>query len=107
MPARNRYLFFVLPLLLAVTGFYVISRARRTQSTAKQPDSFIRTRCIDEAGNPMNDADGRLQYRCLDRKALLAQSGDPAAVRELADAVVEFNGTGGAPAVVLDQFEAR
>jgi hypothetical protein len=55
----------------------------------------------------MNDADGRLQYRCLDRKALLAQSGDPAAVRELADAVVEFNGTGGAPAAVLDQFEAR
>lgn len=55
----------------------------------------------------MTNDDGRLQYRCLERKALLAQSGDTAAVRELAIAAVEFNGTAGAPAAVLDQFEER
>jgi hypothetical protein len=45
--------------------------------------------------------------RCLDRKAVLAQSGDPAAVRELAIAAFEFNGTAEAPADILDEFEAR
>ena len=55
----------------------------------------------------MEDDDGRLQYRCIDRKALLAQNADPEAVRELADAVVEFNGTAGAPQALLNQFEDR
>jgi hypothetical protein len=73
----------------------------------KLENSFIRTKCLDETGQVMGNEDGRLQYRCIDRKALLAQNADPEAVRELTDAVVEFNGTAGAPQALLNQFEER
>lgn len=105
---RTRLLSAALALLLTVACFYAISRTVRDRPTSnRDEDSFIRTKCRDETGQAMSNDDGRLQYKCIDRKALLAQNADPQAVRELADAVVEFNGTAGAPQALLNQFEER
>lgn len=104
---RTRVLSAALALPLAAVCFYAISRTVIDRSTSKSKDSFILTKCLDETGQVMGNDDGRLQYRCIDRKALLAKNADPEAVRELADAVVEFNGTAGAPQALLNQFEER
>ena len=97
--------------LVVLAGFYAVQRLPRighSQQASRVPQkAFSRTKCLDEKGQVMSNDDGRLEYRCIDRKALLAQSGQPQAIRELADAVVEFNGTSDAPEVVLNEFEER
>lgn len=97
---------------LSIAAFFAVVRVlvrghslRAASSTIQ--NAFSRTKCLDEKEQVMRNDDGRLQYRCIDRKALLAQSGDSQAVRELADAVVEFNGTSDTPEALLNEFEER
>jgi len=85
----------------------VLARGRFHDGVSRTQVSFSDKKCLDEKGRVMSNDDGRLQYRCIDRKALLALSGDPRTVRELAEAVVEFNGTDEAPEAVLSEFEER
>jgi hypothetical protein len=109
---RTRAFSVIAGFLVILAGFYAVQRLPRIshsqQVGSRVPqNAFLRTKCLDEKGQVMSNDDGRLQYRCIDRKALLAQSGQPQAIRELADAVVEFNGTSDAPEVVLNEFEER
>src|SRR5207253_7166316 len=105
----------VLCAVIALSGIVVISIAvlmpirgcSQQPASATRRDWFSPTKCVDENGQVMRNDDGRLQFRCIDRRALLAQSDDPQAVRELANAVVEFNGTADAPEAVLNEFEDR
>ena len=94
---------------IAVVSIAVLALARGhfRGGTSSTQVSFSEKKCLDEKGRIMSNDDGRLQYRCIDRKALLAQSGDPQSVRDLADAVVEFNGTAETPEAVLNEFEER
>src|SRR5260370_10561989 len=106
--ARKKLIFlYAMLVFLSIAAFFAVVRVlvrghslRAASSTIQ--NAFSRTKCLDEKEQVMRNDDGRLQYRCIDRKALLAQSGDSQAVRELADAVVEFNGTSDTPEALLN-----
>ena len=112
MTKRKIRLFFVMMALFTVAALSYAaekmwdahhSTAVRSGATKSQPS---RITCVDEKGEVMNNNDGMLQYKCLDRKAQLAATGDPSSVRELADAVVVLGGVS-APDGLLNDFEER
>jgi hypothetical protein len=91
--------------------FYIavgLPRIGRSHDSSGAPqNSFLLKNCVDEKGQVMTDEDGLVQYRCIDRKAEIAQSGDPKAVRELTDTIFEFSGVSGVPEGVLNAFQER
>jgi hypothetical protein len=108
---KVRILYAAVGFLLGVGAFYAAERVplggRSQRAAASASQKTFGIRCLDEEGQEMRNDDDLLEFRCIDRKAQIAQSGNPQAVRKLADAVFTFAGISDVPDGVLNEFEER